>query len=90
LASLLDVKFETAEADEGEEQSPETPPVTLPAELLRQLKAAAEGYRVTELKTHLSEIERFGLAGQRLAQRLSELIANYDMDAVLKILSEIQ
>jgi signal transduction histidine kinase/DNA-binding response OmpR family regulator len=89
LANLLDVKFETDEADEGEEQSIEAEQVTLPAELLRQLKAAAEGYRVTELKTHLSEIESFGLAGQRLAQQLSELIASYDMDAVLKILSEI-
>jgi len=90
LANLLKVKFETDEADEGEEQLLETPPVTLPEELLVQLKAAAKGYRVTELKDHLNEIEMVGLAGQKLAKRLSELILNYDMDAVLKILSEIK
>jgi len=90
LANLLDVEFETDESDEGEEQSLETPQVTLPEVLLKQLKAAAEGYRVTELKTHLNEIEGGGLAGQRLAKRLSELILSYDMEGVLKILSEIK
>jgi CheY-like chemotaxis protein len=90
LAKLLEVEFETDEADEGEEQLLETPQVTLPEELLTQLKAAAKGYRVTELKEPLNEIERLGLAGQKLAKRLSELIFRYDMDTVLKILSEIK
>jgi signal transduction histidine kinase/DNA-binding NarL/FixJ family response regulator len=90
LAQLLEVEFETDEADEREEQLLETPQVTLPEELLTQLKAAAKGYRVTELKEHLNEIEKLGLAGQQLAKRLSELIFRYDMDTVLKILSEIK
>ena len=90
LANLLEVEFEIDETDEVEEQLLETPPVTLPAELLMQLKAAAKGYRVTELKDHLNEIERVGLAGQKLAKRLSELILSYDMDTVIKILSEIK
>ncbi|MBM3235423.1 response regulator [Candidatus Poribacteria bacterium] len=90
LAQLLEVEFDTAEADEGEEQLLETPQVTLPEELLTQLKAAAKGYRVTELKEHLNEIEKLGLAGQKLAQRLSALILRYDMDTVLKILAEFK
>jgi signal transduction histidine kinase/DNA-binding response OmpR family regulator len=90
LAQLLEVEFETDEADEREEQLLETPQVTLPEEFLTQLKAAAKGYRVTELKEHLNEIEKLGLAGQQLAKRLSELIFRYDMDTVLKILSEIK
>jgi signal transduction histidine kinase/CheY-like chemotaxis protein len=90
LANLLEVEFETDEAEDSEEQLLETPPITLPAELLMQLKAAANGYRVTELKDHLNEIEKLGLAGQQLAQRLSDLILGYDMDTVLKILSEIK
>ena len=90
LAKLLEVEFETGETDEVEEQLLETPPVTLPEELLMQLQATAKGYRVTELKDHLNEVEKLGPTEQKLAQRLNELILSYDMDTVLKILSEIK
>jgi len=35
-------------------------------------------------------VEELGSEGQQLAQRLRELVQNYDMEGVLKILSEIQ
>jgi len=71
-------------------QPKEITDVSLPEELLSRLKGAAELYKVTELRTYLNEVEELGSEGQRLAQRLRELIQKYDMENVLKILSEIQ
>ena len=90
LATLLNVEFERGEpAAEGPQQA-EAPDVSLPEDLLEQLKRAASGYRMTELETHLNTMESLGSEGQRLAARLRELIPRYDMDAFIEILSEIQ
>ena len=90
LATLLGVEFER-----GEPQATETEPeavlaVSLPGDLLEQLKSAAELYMVTDLETHLKAVEVLGESEQRLADQLRELIQHYDMDSVLHILSEIQ
>ena len=90
LATHLGVQFETGEVGEVEEQPPMTPQVSLPDHFLTRMKTAAEGYRVTELETHLNEVEGLGTEGHRLAQRLRELIQNFDMDAVLRILSQLE
>jgi len=90
LATLLDVEFERGELKEAETESEDIPDLSLPEELLLRLKKSAELYKVTELKAHLNEVEELGSEGQRLAQRLRELIRNYDMEAVGKILSEMQ
>jgi CheY-like chemotaxis protein len=91
LANLLEVEFERGEPKAAETESQEIPAdVSLPEELLSRLKNAAELHKVTELKTHLNEMEELGSEGKQLAQRLRELIRNYDLEAVLKILSEIQ
>ena len=90
LATLLGVEFER-----GEPQATETEPeavlaVSLPGDLLEQLKSAAELYMVTDLETHLKAVEVLGESEQRLADQPRELIQHYDMDSVLHILSEIQ
>ena len=90
LATLLDVEFEREEQEKSDTQSKDIADVSLPGELLLRLKKSAELYKVTELKAHLNEVEELGSEGQQLAQQLRELIRNYDMEAVLKILSEIQ
>ena len=87
LATLLDVEFDRGEPEAAETQSKEIPDVSLPEELSMRMKTAAELYKVTELKAQLDEVEELGSGGQQLAQRLRELIRNYDMEAVLKILS---
>ena len=89
LATLLDVEFERGESEEAETQPEEVPDVSLPEELLLRLKKSAELYKVTELESHLHEVEELGPTGHRLAERLRGLIRNYDMEAILKILSEI-
>jgi CheY-like chemotaxis protein len=86
LATLLAVEY-----DKGAVETPPTEvlDVSLPEELLTRLKLAAELYRVTELESHLHEVEELGPAGRRLAERLRGLIRNYDMEEIRKILSEL-
>jgi CheY-like chemotaxis protein len=90
LATLLDVEFERGESKKAEAPAKEISAVSLPEELLSRLRSSAELHKVTELKAHLNEVAELGSEGQQLAQRLRELIRNYDLEAVLKILSEIQ
>jgi DNA-binding response OmpR family regulator len=89
LENLLAVEYET---DKVEETQPteEVLDVSLPEELLMRLKSSAELHRVTELESHLPELEELGAEGSRLAERLRGLIRNYDMKAILNILSEMQ
>ena len=90
LATLLDVEFERGEQQKADAEPKEVSDVSLPEELSMRMKTAAELYKVTELKAYLNEVEELGSEGQQFAQRLRELIQNYDMEGVLKILSEIQ
>jgi len=89
LATLLEVEFEKGEREESESEAKELQDVSLPNDLVTQMKTAAELYKVTELRAYLDEVEELGLEGQQFAQRLRELIRNYDMEGVLKILSEM-
>jgi CheY-like chemotaxis protein len=89
LATLLEVEFDRGEPKESETETKEALDVSLPEELLLRLKRSAELHKVTELRAHLNEVGELGSEGQQLAQRLSELIRNHDMEAVLKILSEV-
>ena len=90
LATLLYVEFERGESKKVEAPAKEISAVSLPEELLSRLRNSAELHKVTELKAHLNEVAELGSEGQQLAQHLRELIWNYDLEAVLKILSEIQ
>ncbi|MBI1923880.1 response regulator [Candidatus Poribacteria bacterium] len=87
LATLLGVEYES---DEPEAQQTEAPNVSLPEELLMQLKTAAEFHRVTKLESLLNEVDALGPAEHQLAERLREMIRNYDIDGVLNALSEIK
>jgi len=89
LATLLDVEFERGESKKVEAPAKEISAVSLPEELLSRLRSSAELHKVTELKAHLNEVEELGSEEQQLAQRLHQLIRNYDLESVLKILSEI-
>ncbi|MCH8294177.1 response regulator, partial [Candidatus Poribacteria bacterium] len=89
LATLLNVEFSTDDADETETLSTEAPQIALPADLLEQMKAAAEGYRVTEIRTHLDSVETLGEDEQRFAEQIRQLILSYDMDAIVEILEQI-
>jgi CheY-like chemotaxis protein len=92
LATLLGVEFERGEPKTQLQTSEvsQISEVSMPEDLWMRLKTAAELYKVTDLKTDLTEVEGLGSAGQRLAERLRELIRRYDMEGVLKVLSEIK
>ncbi len=91
LATFLGVEYEKEEEAQPSESEPaEAIGLSLPEELLTRLKSAAELYRVTELEGHLHEVEELGAEGQKLAEQLRRLIRNYDMEAILNILSETQ
>jgi len=90
LATHLGVEFERREQEEPEATPTEAPEVSLPPDLITRMKAKAELYEVTDLRTYLLEVEALGPEGKRLAERLRTLIQSYDMEAVLKILSEVE
>ncbi|MBC8231179.1 response regulator [bacterium] len=89
LKTLLAVEYEKDEVEETQPQE-EALGASLPEELLKRLKSATELYRVTELEGHLHEVEELGPAGKQLAEKLRGFIRNYDMEAILNILSQMQ
>ena len=91
LSKFLGVEYQYA--DEDETLSDSTPlnleEITIPEDLLSRLKAAAESYRVGELKKSLGALEQAGEDGQRLGAHLRGFVNNYDMEAILDILTRI-
>jgi CheY-like chemotaxis protein len=84
IGRLLEVRWEIA-APEGAEGEA----VKLPAGLRERLVASARGYRVTELKQGLAEVESFGAAGVVLATRLRRLAQVSQMAEVIRLLAEV-
>ena len=89
LATLLGVEFERGEPETAEPSPTDVPVVSLPEELLEQLKTSAKLYMVTELKNHLDQVEALGSAEKQFAERLRELVQSYDMEAILNILAGV-
>ncbi|MFQ6043172.1 MAG: two-component regulator propeller domain-containing protein, partial [Candidatus Poribacteria bacterium] len=85
LATHLGVEFERGESEETKTQ-----PAVAPEALLERLKTAAEFHRVTKLERALNELDALGTEEHRLAERLREMIRNYDIEGVLDALSEVQ
>ncbi|MBE7499354.1 MAG: response regulator [Verrucomicrobiales bacterium] len=77
LERLLGVEWEAEAASAGEAQG-----VRLPVELLERLKSSAQGYRVTELKQRLTELEGLGPGPAALARRLRRLAQRSQMGEV--------
>jgi CheY-like chemotaxis protein len=97
LATLLGVEFERDESDSEEVERPpieksevSLPKPKLPKEVREQLLTAAEAHRVTKLENLLNEVEALGESEQRLAERLRQSIRNYDIEGVIRILSEVE
>ena len=88
LANLLSIEYEYETAVAAE--SPiDFAQITLPEDLLTRLKQAAENYRTTEFKRHLSEVDQSSEERHRLAEHLQSLLQNYDMEAIMETLSKI-
>ena len=85
LERLLDVTWAAAELVVAEPGA-----LTAPDGLLERLKASARGYRVTELKQALTELEQLGPADAALARRLRPLAQFSRMAEVIVLIEEVQ
>jgi len=94
MADLLGVEYEYAEspptqaADDSSQLFPSQ--ITLPVNLLQQLKTAAEYYSVTELNDLTKEMEALGEKERRLAEHLRQLVQQVKMEEILTILDQIR
>jgi signal transduction histidine kinase/DNA-binding NarL/FixJ family response regulator len=80
LVQLLGVEF-VAEAEPPVDPAPG--PVELPAQLLEQLREAAESYQVTKLRQLFEQLEQGGAAHAALADKLRASAARYDMPSLI-------
>ena len=87
MESLLDIQYEYDTVDSAQLDFSS---VVIPEELLERLNAAAEIYNVTKLTEYLDELASLGEEAQSLAEYLRGLIRSFDMDAILRILSDIR
>ena len=91
LANLLHIEYAEAMSDEGAERLPlDLSKIAIPENMFLRLKESAELYSVTELENCLNEVSQLGADGHLLAEHLRGFINNYDMEAILKVLSEIK
>ncbi len=91
LAKHLGVEFEYAQEAVSAEEAPlDLKRITLPADLLARLKAAAEVSGVTELEQILDEVEKQSPEEGRLAGHLRGLSQDFKLDEILSILDQLE
>jgi signal transduction histidine kinase/DNA-binding NarL/FixJ family response regulator len=87
VAAVLDVTFEVEQGSHSsvtpDGNEPEA--LALPEDLAARLTRAAEVHNATGLRTCLQELESLGPNGCRLADRLRDFLASYDMDAIQRL-----
>ena len=89
LEQLLGVVLEeeTAAAENGESDEG---PLALPVDLAQPLRQAIEAQSLTRISALLDQLETAGTAERRLAGRLRQRLRQYDMDALLDLLEEVE
>jgi DNA-binding response OmpR family regulator len=90
LATLLHVEYEYTDTKTPGDREVDLSTLELPVSILRRMKAAAERYSSTELKNCLDEAEQLGDDGRRLADYLRSHLQNYDVEAILSVLSGME
>jgi signal transduction histidine kinase/DNA-binding response OmpR family regulator len=95
LDDLLKISFIYKNEDSLERES--TNPVeldysqvSLPEDLYRQLKEAAELYNITNLEIAIKKLQGMDENSCQLAIQLSECLKRYDMDRILEIISHLK
>ena len=92
LADLLGVGFEHADVEPVGDAADSTvgwQDLALPSELHAGLVAAVDTHSITELRKHVDSLEELGEDGRRLALHLRKLSGRYDMEAVKRVLEEV-
>jgi CheY-like chemotaxis protein len=87
IHQLLDVEFEVydepLEADLPKASAMDLSQLTVPADLLHALKAAASDYEMSKLETCLTTLATINEQGRIFAEHLNQYIQQYDMDTLL-------
>jgi len=90
LARLLHVEYKYTEVIAKHDERLEFSKINLPYELFLRLKEAAEINNKTELESCLDEVEQLSEDGHRLSEYLRRYLREYNMKAILNVLSEIR
>ena len=87
----LGVAFDYAPpaGDHGLQQTVDLRQLTLPEDLAARLAMAAELHSATVLKNCLTEVEKLGPAGERIAAHLRTFLASYDMKTIQRLVAQI-
>ncbi len=88
LQNLLGLEFSHQNKDQNDSWSQEQHPPSLPDDLLRQLREAAESYQTTEFKELLDQVRSIGPKGEIFADHLSKLATDFDMKQIIRILNK--
>ena len=90
LRQWLGVTFDYASALAGPaEETIDLLQQTLPEDLAARLAMAAELHSATVLKNCLTEVEKLGPAGERIAAHLRTFLASYDMKTIQRLVAQI-
>ncbi|MFQ6042003.1 MAG: ATP-binding protein, partial [Candidatus Poribacteria bacterium] len=89
LARLLQIEYEYSEVSATQDVTLEFSAIRLPEELLISLRKAAEINNKTELERRLNEVSQLSEDGRRLAEHLRRYLQEYNMRAILNVLSEV-
>ncbi len=94
LKELLPIKFIYEEENCEPKNSKNTEDfdasnLSLPEELLNNIKEAAELYKVTDLESCLDEMAVMGGETKKLQDQLQALLKNYDMDGIIETLKSV-
>ena len=89
LEGLLGVALVEVAPDEEAGSPDGDGPLVLPAALAEPLREAIEDQSATQISTLLNQLAAMGEGECRLANRLRELLRQYNMDAMLDLLKEV-
>ncbi|MBC8235917.1 response regulator [bacterium] len=88
MANLLQIEYLYESESEADDSSFKQ--IVLPSKLLSRLRETVESYQVTKFREHLSEVSKLGKDEKKLAERLTELSRNFEIQAILDILGETE
>ena len=89
LAEGVGATFEIEDPEDGFDPL-DFSTLSIPADLHRALRDAAEGYSVTDLRKHMDQLATINGSTARLAAHLREISGGYDMEQVIQTLDRIK
>jgi CheY-like chemotaxis protein len=94
LSELLGTEFVYEDEAVGQEESPsiqelDLTQISIPEDLYNKIMKSAKLYSITALERNLEELVQNSEVPEQLVGHLKQLVKNYDMDAILKVLESV-